>query len=164
MKKIVLLISIIAVCSQGRNLVHEEDISTIGEFIAHWEGYRNEVYTCPAGYKTIGIGHKLKKGENFVYLTDQEIDAIFNQDLEVVYEFMPKYIKDMWGLPEIVQYCLIDLGFNLGETRFAKFKKTIEACNARDFELMSKELKDSKWYHQVGRRSRHHVQALANQN
>jgi lysozyme len=156
MKKIIFILLIsLGVNTQAQNYE---------AFISHWEGYRNEVYTCSAGHKTIGIGHKLREGENYTFLEDEMIREIFNSDIKEVFWFVPMYVKNFDTQPDTVKLILIDLGFNLGQTRFAKFKNTIKACNDRDYALMAKELKDSKWYHQVGRRSQHHVKALSKIN
>jgi len=44
--------------------------------------------------------------------------------------------------------------FNLGGTRLSKFRKMIEACKKYDWEEVARQMEDSKWFHQVGRRSK----------
>jgi len=43
--------------------------------------------------------------------------------------------------------------FNLGATGFRSFRKMIKAVNESDFDKASKEMKDSNWYSQVGKRA-----------
>ena len=129
-------------------------------FITKWEGAKNEVYTCPAGYKTIGVGHKLLPHEDYEFLSDAQIAMLFGQDFNIAYGTARKYVVGFDSRPEIVKLILVDFSFNVGETTFAKFKKMIKACNDYDYSKMSDELMDSNWYNQVGRRSRHHCARL----
>jgi lysozyme len=55
---------------------------------------------------------------------------------------------------------LTDMIFNLGSTRFRKFKKMIKAIKNNDWELAGEEAKDSKWYKQVGKRGEEIVKQL----
>jgi len=43
--------------------------------------------------------------------------------------------------------------FNLGGTRFSKFKNMLKACREQQWKIMAVEMQDSKWFKQVGRRS-----------
>jgi lysozyme len=57
-------------------------ISKLGiETIKLFEGYRSQIYTCPAGYKTIGYGHVVKNYEQFKYLSKPEAEIILTHDL-----------------------------------------------------------------------------------
>jgi lysozyme len=44
--------------------------------------------------------------------------------------------------------------FNLGGTGFRKFKKMIAAINNNDFMTAALEMKNSKWFDQVGKRAK----------
>ena len=44
---------------------------------------------------------------------------------------------------------VVDMVFNLGKTRFLKFKDTIAALEKEDFDTAAKEMTDSKWCKQV---------------
>jgi len=55
---------------------------------------------------------------------------------------------------EAVQLVLVDMRFNLGPGRFRHFKKMIAAVNDQDFGRAAAEMKDSRWYTQVGQRAR----------
>jgi len=129
-------------------------------FISHWEGNENAVYTCSAGHQTIGIGHKLKPTEDFEWLESEAVTMLFYQDLEVALSNSRKYVRQFDDRPEIVRLVICDFFFNLGETRGKKFVKMLDACNQKDYIRMAEELKDSKYYRQTGRRSKHHVKVL----
>lgn len=52
------------------------------EFIAAWEGLALEVYICAGGKPTIGIGHVVKRYENFDNgITEQEAYELFADDI-----------------------------------------------------------------------------------
>ena len=44
--------------------------------------------------------------------------------------------------------------FNLGANRLGKFRNMLKACANEDWDEMSEQMEDSKWYGQVGRRSK----------
>ena len=44
------------------------------------EGLRLKVYICPAGYKTIGYGHKLLKNEHFNIITKKKAEILLKKD------------------------------------------------------------------------------------
>jgi hypothetical protein len=44
--------------------------------------------------------------------------------------------------------------FNLGGTRLSKFRNMLKACREHNWKEMSVQMQDSRWYGQVGRRSK----------
>ena len=44
--------------------------------------------------------------------------------------------------------------FNMGYNRLSKFKNMLKAVDSRDWEEMAKQMEDSRWFGQVGRRSK----------
>jgi lysozyme len=49
---------------------------------------------------------------------------------------------------------VLDMVFNLGLTRFHRFKKTIAAIKTKDWGKAAREMLTSQWANQVGRRAR----------
>lgn len=137
-----------------------ENLKPYMEFTEQWEGRRNAVYVCPAGFKTIGVGHRLLKNENFSYLTEDEIDAIYEQDIKTALNDAKSLICNFDDQPMEVRLILVDLAFNLGLTKLTLFEKTLDSCRSMDYITMSDELKDSKWYNQTGHRGKHHIEKL----
>lgn len=131
-------------------------------FTAQFEGKKRRVYTCPAGYATIGIGHKIKRGENYLGLTlsDAQIEEIFKRDMIEAYVAAKTSVRDFDSLPHEVKLIICDMAYNLGKAGFRKFQKAIAACDARDWKTMAECLRDSKWFGQVGKRSKNHVETL----
>jgi lysozyme len=106
-----------------------------------------KAYRCSAGKTTIGVGRNLDD----VGLSDDEIDYLYENDIKRVNQALAQY---PWvaGLSEVRRAACQDLMFNLGPTRFAGFVKFIQAMGAGRYESAAAELKDSRWYGQVGRR------------
>ena len=48
---------------------------------------------------------------------------------------------------------MIDLSFNLGQTRLRGFKKALDAMSTEDFDRAADEFMDSRWSEQVGNRA-----------
>ena len=48
---------------------------------------------------------------------------------------------------------LIELVFNLGISRFLCFRRMLAALASYDYAAAAKEMKDSRWYTQVGKRA-----------
>jgi lysozyme len=57
------------------------------------------------------------------------------------------------NLPEPIQRVLVNMCFNLGGTRLSKFRNMLKACREHNWFEMARQMQDSKWYGQVGRRS-----------
>lgn len=136
------------------------EIAIYSKFIERWEGRSHKVYVCPAGYATIGVGHKILNHENFLKLTDEEIDKLLYNDVLIAYNdariLMPCFDEH----PLEVRMILVDMSFNLGRTKFSKFVKALGHCKNKEYSKMADELRDSKWFNQVGNRSRHHYNLL----
>ena len=123
-------------------------IDKLKDFIIKHEGLSLKPYYCPAGKLTIGVGRNIEDNgisyDEAMFLLDNDIGRCI-KELEGVFD-------DFSELPENIQIALIDMIFNLGKTRFLKFKNMIQAIKDRDFKRASEEAKNSHWCEQVGRR------------
>jgi hypothetical protein len=54
--------------------------------------------------------------------------------------------------------------FNLGGTRLSKFKNMLAACRKHDWNEMARQMEDSRWFGQVGRRSKELQDLVLQQN
>ena len=153
------------------------------QLILH-EGLHLEPYICPAGYWTIGVGRNLEsKG-----LSDEEQQAILGTSglnrTEVIERLKEQVLtreqalfllrndiaeceKDLEQFPwfkklgKVRRKVLIDMRFNLGPGGFRGFKKMIAALAAGDYKAAAAEMVDSRWYHEVGNRSKRLVRMMA---
>lgn len=143
------------------------------DFIEPHEGRRNEVYTDTMGHPTIGVGFNLDRpgaewkiksygidytkivsGEDF--LPDAVIDDIFREDVELTVQQTKSLVNPavFAGLPYDMKLVLVDMCFNLGRGGLGKFKKFLAAVERKDYNRAADEMVDSKWYGQVGNRSK----------
>jgi len=115
---------------------------------------RLKPYHCPAGKLTIGIGRNLEDNG----ITEKEALVLLENDIRECIEDLKTVFQSFDGLPEDVRRVMVDMRFNLGPNRFRKFRKMIKAVENRDFIKAAAEMKDSRWYNQVG----HRAQTLVN--
>jgi len=139
------------------------NIELCKEQIKRHEGEVLEIYEDSLGYKTLGIGH-LCKVEDPEYtwevgtpVTQEVVDLYYKDDFvthlaEAIHIFGSE--EGFYNLPEDIQHVLVNMCFNLGGTRLSKFKNMIKACREHDWKEMAVQMEDSKWYGQVGRRSK----------
>ncbi|MBC2704245.1 glycoside hydrolase family protein [Desulfobacula sp.] len=125
------------------------------QLIAH-EGLKLKPYNCPAGKLTIGVGRNLEdKG-----ITEKEAKMLLENDIQECIADLQTIFQAFDLLPEPAQMVLVDMRFNLGYQGFRKFKNMIKAVRDQDFHTAAREMKDSRWYHQVGRRAEHLIEMM----
>lgn len=119
------------------------------------EGYKRDVYLCPAGKRTVGIGHNLDANPipaDWTFpLTDEQIDKIFKADVYVASATARRMFESFDDWTENRQAAVVNLIFNMGETTFKKFITTIAALRHGLWVAAGAGLRNSKWYRQVQR-------------
>ena len=137
------------------------DFKALIDRITENEGYRQDVYTCTAGYKTVGIVMALKDLEISPELAYKIIKWQIEEGLiriskehsqEKVAELASK-LHLSWSerldwyddLPPIVKGILIEMSFQLGMRGVSKFKKMLKAMKEKDWKEASSQMLDSKW-------------------
>jgi lysozyme len=144
------------------------------------EGLRLTPYRCPAGYWTIGVGRNLEttglstaeakalgiKNRKAPIeelkrrgITKDEALLLLANDVERCRADMVKY---SWfrALDPVRQRVIIDMRFNLGLSGLLKFKNMILALNQGWYVRAGDEMKDSKWYGEVGQRGQRLVEMM----
>tara|TARA_Y100000310_G_C20546872_1_gene746025 strand:- start:69 stop:542 length:474 start_codon:yes stop_codon:yes gene_type:complete len=122
------------------------------------EGFRDddrdglyEVYIDTEGYKTVGIGHRTKiyepehemePGEEISY---SRVIELFESDIEQAILDCNIVFNNFDSLPFEVQAIFGNMMFNLGRTRFSKFKRMIAAARREYWHEVAGEMADSKW-------------------
>jgi lysozyme len=109
------------------------------------EGMLLKPYKCTKGKLTIGIGRNLDDNG----ITEQEAMLLLENDIKRCEEELKKVFDNYLKITRERQCALISLIFNLGLTRFLKFKKTIELIKLEKWEEASEEVLISKWATQV---------------
>jgi lysozyme len=126
------------------------------------EGVKLRVYLDHLGLPTVGIGHLIKEStpdevrnlEVGDKITIEQCEQLFREDLKSAIEDAMVIFEGVWEeFPEMAQEVFINMLFNLGRYRFMKFKKTILAAYAQDWQTVSVEMMDSRWARQVGQRA-----------
>lgn len=112
------------------------------------EGFSKKPYQCPAGHLTIGYGHNLEAG-----ISAAAAEFILREDIARAVRQVQETFG-WWGrLAPARQFVLVDMCFNMGLVGLKGFKKMLAACAAGEFENAAKEMLNSRWAVQVGRRA-----------
>jgi lysozyme len=135
------------------------DFARLREQLRQAEGIRFTVYddangkpikagSVVVGNPTIGIGRELSMRG----LTEEEIAYLLDNDLADVLKDAAKF---RWfdKLDSVRQNVVLEMLFNLGLTRFLGFKKFIGYMSEQRFTHAAEEMRDSRWYRQVGKRA-----------
>lgn len=138
----------------------------IKEDLVRHEGYVTEIYLCSENYPTFGIGHMVTENDMEhtwpvgTPVTDERILQVFHDDCKVAIADVELLVNNLSDHPDFVSRVLVNMAFNIGRPRLSKFKKMLAAIETKDYNLAAEEMMDSKWYHQVGRRSKELVEIM----
>lgn len=102
---------------------------------------------APVGKLSIGIGHNL----DAAHLCNAAIKAQFEHDLRTAQAIARRVLGPMPydRLSQFRRLAVINLAFSLGEAGLSKFKDTLAAIRAEDWEKAGSQLKQSLWWRQV---------------
>ncbi len=114
-----------------------------------FEGLKLKPYICTGNKLTIGYGRNLSdKG-----LTAEEAEYLFANDLRESLAFA-ETLTCFKHLNDARKHVVVDMIYNLGSTRFQRFKNFLAALNAQNYTLAADEMRKSLWYTQVKNRAR----------
>lgn len=121
----------------------------IAHDLGEWaEGYRRKLYRCPAGKLTFGIGWNVED----VGCPKEIADFAHQWFMKEAEKYLIKTYAWYEKLDEVRAAACIDMVYNMGPVRFHGFKKMRKAFERGQYVEAAKQAKDSRWYHQVGRR------------
>ena len=116
------------------------------------EGLKLKPYRDTKGKLTIGVGRNLDD----VGISEDEAMYLLENDIRRAEETAGHCCAEhgvlFESLPEDARLVLIDMAFNLGY-RLKGFRKMFAAIKRGDFVEAAKEMLDSRWARQVGRRA-----------
>ena len=120
------------------------------------EGYRLQSYNDTQGFWTIGIGHKLGKGDNYknLKITSEEAIEYFWDDFDVAVLNAWRHFPSLDIHPLHVEFAIVEMCFILGYTGFRRFKRTIAYINNKNYSAAATEIYDSLWATQAPNRVR----------
>jgi lysozyme len=86
------------------------------EFLIRQEGKRLAPYKDSAGKLTIGVGHLIKQGEHFDFITDAQCEELLKNDLATTENAINRYVKVKINQNQFDALC--SLVFNIGTGAF----------------------------------------------
>lgn len=143
---------------------------SLKDLIKKHEGFSNHVYLCPAGKRTIGWGHNIDANplpkhiqaylDAWGYLLPEHCEELLESDINVAIESCERIYPFFSAATERRQNALVDFCFNVGEGTARTFKNTNRAINEGRWDDAAKGFENSKWFSQVGNRSREIVSMI----
>ena len=113
--------------------------------LEHHEGMRPKPYRCSSGRLTIGIGRNLDD----VGISTTEAMFLLENDIKKATKGARALFSTFDALDDVRQRVLVDMCFNLGESRLAKFQNMRMAVDDGDFSQAADEMLNSRWAKQV---------------
>lgn len=132
------------------------NLNKLKELLILHEAKRNRMYKCSAGYNTIGVGHNLDANP----ISDRAVDIILDDDINIVLNDLNRAFPWWRDMDEVRQVVLADMCFNMGLSTLSFFKNTLKAMEEGRWEDAAKGMENSKWYGQVGNRSKRLVKMM----
>lgn len=125
------------------------NLETLRQQLRIHEGLRLKSYTDTVGKLTIGVGRNLDD----VGISEAEAMLMLDNDIAKVMAGLDASLPWWRTLSARRQMVLADMAFNLGITRLQGFRQALAAMQEGRWDDASKEMLDSKWAQQVGRRA-----------
>lgn len=143
-----------------------QDKAKVLEFIApktaKFEGFRANVYKCPAGYDTIGYGRNIEanpltESEKKFLNTDGSVsDAVAKgwlyKELSRCYDDCNKAFYWFKDLDIKRAGAIVDMAYNMGLKTLKGFKNSLRFMERKDYKGAAENFKKSKWFNQVKNR------------
>ena len=123
------------------------------EMLKRHEGVKTHAYKCSASKITVGVGRNIDP-KGGIGLTEDEIDYLLQNDIDRIISELDFQYEWFSDLNSARQDAMIDISFNLGQTRLRKFEKALTAMSQNNWSKAADEFMDSKWSNQVGNRAK----------
>lgn len=111
------------------------------------EGREPIPYIDTRGHLTGGVGRNLGKG-----FCDTEIDLMFANDVASCLTDLDAHVAWWRTLPQVKQRVMVNLMFNMGWPVLSQFEKFLTAMRLANWPEAAAQLRNSKWWRQVGDR------------
>ena len=125
------------------------------------EGFRKKPYLDTLGNKTVGIGHKIIKGEKIPTDTEELLD-LYDKDFNKALNNAKSIINENSISPEAFGV-LVEMNFQMGKKGTLGFKKMLSALKDKNYNLAATELLDSKFAKQTPNRANTLAKVLRNE-
>jgi GH24 family phage-related lysozyme (muramidase) len=136
--------------------------------LEYHEGVKYMSYQDRSGISA-GIGHLLRSDEIPLYpistpVSREQVEIWFQQDAPTSIGIAQRLLGvDIWAnLSDVRKRAVADLAYNLGEGGLSGFTKFLAAMRAEKYDIAGAELRNSKWFTQVGRRGPNIITMIVN--
>ena len=120
------------------------------ENLKRHEGIKLKPYRDTVGKFTIGIGRNLDD----VGITEAEAEFLLANDIGVAEGEARELFRRFDTYSDLRQEVLVNMMFNLGRPTLSRFNNMRAALLEDDFDRAADEMKDSRWFRQVGNRAK----------
>lgn len=164
---------------KNNNFINSNNYESVEDSIKRHENFSPFSYQDTKKNRSIGYGFNLNNSDSrriieslgldydSVYagrqqITKDQADRLFQHSMENARNIAASFASNFNSLPIEIQNVLINMSYNLG-SRLFQFKKMKKAVEEMNWKEMAIEMIDSKWYNQVGNRSKELVNIVENQ-
>lgn len=148
---------------------HQMNMQRLLEQLKVDEGVKYEIYLDHLKYPTFGIGHLIVKTDPEygqpvgTPVSEERVVECFELDIQKSIKACQAIYGDEFDTwKDELQEILVNMAFNLGQTRLNKFVKFRAALQANDFKKAAAEGRNSLWYKQVPNRAERLMRRLEN--
>ena len=140
------------------------DFELLKQEVKYHEGVVLCVYTDSLGFETAGCGHLIKGDieKSWDWSDPALVESVLEEDLYDALNGAEQCFADFHRHPDSVQRMLVGFVFNVGYGKARGFKRMRAALAAHDYAEAARELMDSRWSTQVGRRAEDYQRVLLN--
>jgi lysozyme len=120
------------------------------------EGYRAHAYGDPLTHAapwTIGYGHTGADVDRNTVWTQDHANAALTDDIAKAVSALDAKLPRWRALDDLRQDCLVNMCFNMGINALITFDNFLNLMWSGNFERAAEDLKNTRWYGQVGLRA-----------
>jgi len=166
----------VRVANEGQG---EIDMTRLYSDLRRHEGVRNQVYVDTLGNRTIGVGFNMERagareditrvGGDYdallvgqARLSENQINNLLREDTNDAISVAENFVgpREYNELAPRAREILIDMAFNMGPGTINRFRNFRQALIDEDYSVAADEMENSRWYGQVGNRSRELVRDM----
>jgi lysozyme len=146
-----------------------ENIEKLKTELKRDEGLRLSSYRCSMGHQTIGYGHNLQYDSPQLRsmlrhgITELQAERLLETDISKAIQVASGFVRSFDDLTDGRKRALVNMAFNLGYGLY-EFVKLKQAILASDWDSAAREVLDSRYAKQVGKRAERVAKLLKSGN
>lgn len=114
------------------------------DLIKKYEGFFRKKYLCPAGFPTIGYGHRIAPWDTYTSITKKQAEKFLYQDIEDSEEIVNRFVTV--PLTQHQFDSIVSLVYNWGSDNFLR-SEGLEKINKKDYDGAIKEFSEVNKIH-----------------